>query len=183
MAQKRKFEAYQVIDTSEDEAFQTDLYDWYLEQNQPNRILQVQSKYVVTYLRRKSHEHIQHADLLWKYYAQANRPQDAARVQLELAKGDFQLSLGDRIAYLSRAKANSETNVPAIGRQSNQALKQEISDLLDVANIQDDLVERLKGDRRWEKALDKKEQVVRMLDGPIQSLSEVSMTSVVGDAH
>lgn len=175
LAQRRKFEAYQVIDSSDDEAFQTDLYDWYLEHHQANRILQVQSRFVVTYLQRKSQEDVEHADLLWRYYAQANRPQDASKVQLELAKSAFPLSLSERIAYLSRAKANSETNVPSIGRQSNQSLKREISDLLEVANIQDDLLERLKGDQRWENAPEKKEQVVRGLDGQIQALTVVKL--------
>jgi nuclear pore complex protein Nup155 len=173
VASRRISEAYDVINTSDDEVFQTDLYDWYLAQNQADRLLGIQSPFVVAYLIRRSTEDIAHADLLWRYYSQADRPHEAARVQLELAKGPFDLSLDRRIEYLSGAKANASTYMPGLGRQSIQSLLREISDLLDVANIQDDIVQRLKGDPRFDAFPEKKKETVAMLDGQIQSLSEV----------
>lgn len=171
LASRRRTEAYDVIDTSEDEVFQTDLYDWYLAQGQADRLLSVNSPYVITYLQRKSSGDIAHADLLWRYYNQVERYHDAATVQLALAKSTFTLSLDRRIEYLSRAKANASTHKPGLGRQTRQTLLREISDLLDVANIQDDLLQRLKGDARI--AQDRKPEVVKELDGPILGLTEV----------
>ena len=171
LASKRRTEAYDVIDTSEDEVFQTDLYDWYLAQGLADRLLDIQSPYIITYLQRKSSEDIVHADLLWRYYSQADRFHDAAAVQLALAKSAFDLLLDRRVEYLSRAKANASTYTPGIGRQTRQVLLREVSDLLDVANIQDDLLQRLKADVRI--AANRKQDVMKELNGTILSLTEV----------
>ena len=169
---KRRAEAQDVIDTSEDEVFQTNLYDWYLSHGQAERLLEIQSPYVPTYLQRKSNEDIAHADLLWKYYCQADRFHDAAEVQYKLARSDFPLKLDRRIEYLSRAKANASTFSAGIGRQKRQVLLREISDLLDIANIQDDVLQRLKGDERI--TPDKKAEIPDQVDGKVLGISDVS---------
>ncbi|KAI9839285.1 MAG: hypothetical protein M1819_003280 [Sarea resinae] len=168
---KRRNEAYNVIDNSDDEVFQTDLYDWYLSQGWSERLLEVRSPYIITYLQRKSADDFAHADLLWKYYARTDRLYEAAAVQLQLAKSGFALPLEARIEYLSRAKANASTYSPGVARQSRQVMLHEVSDLLDVANIQDDLLHRLKADSRI--SPERKPQVVKELDGPILSLTEL----------
>ena len=171
LAARRRAEAYNVIDTSEDEVFQTDLYDWYLSQGQANRLLEIQSPYIITYLERKSETDIAHADLLWRYHNQWNRHYDAATVQLHLAKSDFELSLDRRIEYLSRARANASTYTTGVGRPSRQRLLREVSESLDLANIQDDLLQRLKVDPRVH--ADIRPGVIRDLDGQILTLTEV----------
>ncbi len=170
---RRCREAYEVVDSSEDEVFQTDLYDWYLAEGRADRLLEIQSPYVVTYLQRKSSNDIVHADLLWKYYCQAGRNSDAAAVQLMLAKSLLDLTLDRRIEYLSRAKANANTYTAGVPRPTRQVLLREVSDLLDIANIQDDLLQRLKADERLPP--ERGPDIIRCLDGPILSLSEVSI--------
>jgi nuclear pore complex protein Nup155 len=170
-------EAYDVVNTSEDEVFQNSLYDWYIQNDWSERLLEVESPYIIAYLKRKSTENPGFADLLWKYYAQRKQYYDAAAVQLELAKTDihndvFSIPLEKRIEYLSRAKANASTHTPGIGRTPRQALLFEISELLEVASIQDDILQRLKGDPRL--APEKRAQVLKELNGPIIGLTEVS---------
>lgn len=148
LSARRRSEAYEVIDTSEDEAFQTDLYDWYLSQGRTDRILEIQSPYIVTYLQRRSSDDIAHADLLWRYHTQRGQNHEAAGVQLALAKSEFVLSLDRRIEYLGRSKANASTPSPGVARATRHSLLREISDLLDLANIQSDLFIRLKNDSR-----------------------------------
>ncbi|KAE8146954.1 Non-repetitive/WGA-negative nucleoporin C-terminal-domain-containing protein [Aspergillus avenaceus] len=166
---KRKNEAYGVISDSIDEVFLTSLYDWYLEQGWSERLLQTNSKFVVTYLERKSEDDIAHADLLWRYYAQSERFFEAAKVQHGLAQSSFALPLSRRIEYLGRARANASTFTPDVGRQARQRLLQEISTLIDVANIQDDLLQRLKDDKRI--TPDRRMQVLAEVDGPIMDVS------------
>ena len=172
LSAKRKSEAYNVIHNSDDEVFQTDLYDWYLAKGWTERLLEVVSPYIVIYLQRKSSDDVAHADLLWNYYARSNRFYDAASVQLQLAKSDFPLGLDQRIEYLSRAKANASTYTPGIGRQPRQQLLHEISDLLDVANIQDDLLQRLKEDTRI--TPERRPEVLKKLNGQVLGLTEAS---------
>lgn len=168
---KRKNEAYGVIADSADEVFLTNLYDWYLEQGWSDRLLQTTSSFVITYLERKSADDISHADLLWRYYAQSQRFFEAAKVQLQLAQSAFALPLARRIEYLGRARANASTFTPDVGRQSRQRVLQEISNLIDVSNIQDDLLQRLKDDKRI--APDRKPSVLSDVDGPIMDISTV----------
>jgi nuclear pore complex protein Nup155 len=169
---KRKNEAYGVISDSTDEVFLTSLYDWYLEQGWSERLLQTQSLFVVTYLQRKSNDDLGHADLLWKYYAQSERFFEAAQVQFHLANSAFSLPLSPRIEYLGQARANASIFTPDVGRQSRQRLLQEISNLIDVANIQDDLLQRLKDDVRI--VAERKAEVLKEVDGPIMDISTVS---------
>ena len=171
LVSKRRGEAYTVIDTSDDEVFQIDLYDWYLSQGLADRLLDIQSPYLITYLERKATENITHADLLWRYYGQWHRPHDAAVIQLNLAKSNFALTLDQRIEYLSQAKTNASTYTAGVGRQSRQLLLREVSDLLDVANIQDDVLQKLKGDARVPP--DRRSEVLGRIDGQMLSLTEV----------
>lgn len=179
---RRKREAYDVINDSGDEVFQMSLYDWYLSQGWSDRLLEVQSPHVITYLQRKSMDDVAHADLLWRYYAQYNDFAAAASVQLQLAKSGFDLSLDQRIEYLSRARANASTRTIGItemslSRQSRQELLREITDLLDVASVQEDLLQRLKADARLKD--EKRPEILKQLSGQILSADEVRAPGVL----
>lgn len=173
VAAKRKTEAYDVINGSEDEVFQSNLYDWYMSQGWSDRLLDATSPFVISYLRRRMDKDLAHADLLWRYYAHHHNYLEAASVQLLLAKGNFALNLESRIAYLSRARTNASirTNALLDHRQSRQQLLRETSDLLDVANIQDDILERMKSDPRLTDA--RRPEVLKMLDGEILAVDEL----------
>lgn len=170
---KRRTEAYDVINRSDDAVFQTCLYEWYVEIGQADRLLDINSRYVTDYLRRMSGESRVHADLLWKYYAHRNDYLEAAAVQLDLARGYFELSLEERIEYLSRARTNANTRQAALldARQSKQQLLREVSDLLDVANIQDDLLQRFKNEPRLHGP--RKNEVIESLSGLILGLDDL----------
>lgn len=170
---KRRAEAYDVINGSEDEVFQNNLYDWYMSQGWDDRLLEISSPFVVNYLRRSMDKDPAHADLLWRYYTHHNNYLDAASVQLLLAKGSFALDLEARIAYLSRAKTSASIRQTSLldSRQSRQQLLREISDLLDVANIQGDILQRMRSDPRL--SAERRPQVLRHLDGEILTIDEL----------
>lgn len=172
LAARRRSEAYQVIDSSEDEAFQTDLYDWYLSQGRKDRLLEIQSPYIVTYLQRKSVDEIANADLLCRYHGQRGHNHEAAAVQLELAKSTFAISLDQRIEYLGLAKANASTTSPGIARHIRYQLLREVSDMLDVANVQSDILQRLRIDERLKPH--RKPEVEEELNGSLLPFDVVS---------
>ncbi|KAI9800855.1 MAG: hypothetical protein M1825_003638 [Sarcosagium campestre] len=175
-AATRRNEANHVIDNSNDEVFQFTLYDWYLEQGWADRLLGIQSTYVASYLQGKAKQSLAHADLLWRYFSQQSRYFEAATVQLQLAKSDFAISLEKRIEYLSKARANASTSSAGIDRVSRQALLREVSELLDVANIQDDLLARLRNEPRLKAQPEREAQVLQQLDGKVIGLTEVRFT-------
>ncbi|KAI9811499.1 MAG: hypothetical protein M1826_003170 [Phylliscum demangeonii] len=171
-AAKRRSEAYAIIDDSEDELFHYDLYDWYSDNGWSDRLLAVRSPFVVSYLQRRAKQSVRHADLLWRYFAQGQRYHDASAVQLRLAKGnEFHLPLDKRIEYLSKAKANASIFTPGVARQPRQVLLHEITELLDVANIQDDLLQRLRQDERIPP--ERKPDILSKLDEQILGLTEL----------
>jgi len=114
-----------------------------------------------------------HADLLWRYYAHHHNFLEAASVQLLLAKGCFPLDLETRIGYLSRAKTNASIRTTSLfdAQQSRQQLLREISDLLDVANIQDDILQRMKSEPRLNN--ERRPQVLQSLDGEILPVGDL----------
>ena len=173
---RRRTEAYDVIETSEDEAFQTDLYDWYLAQGRTDRLLEIHSPYIVTYLQRKALDDIANADLLWRYHSQNGQNHEAARVQLELAQSVFPLTLDQRIEYLGRAKANASTSTPGVARQTRYQLLRSVSDLLDVANIQSDVLQRLNIDHRI--SAERRPQIIKELNGSMLPFDVVRILCV-----
>ena len=172
----RRQEAYDVINRSNDELFLTNLYDWYLSQGWTDRLLAGDTPFVGTYLERRSADDIAHADLLWKYHGSAGRFYDAACVQLQLAKSGFELGLDRRIEYLSRARANGSTYTQGANRKSKQKLLQEVSEFLDVANLQDEILQRLKNDRRL--AAERRDEVLARVNGPVLSITEVRRVKI-----
>lgn len=180
---RRKHEAYEQINNSDDEVFQNFLYDWYMSNNWSERLLEINSPFVIDYLRQSAEKDLAHADLLWRYYAHYNDYLSAAETQFELAKSPLPLSLERRIEYLSRAKANASTRMTGFSetgvrnRQSRQELLRHISDYLDIANIQDDVLQKIKDDIRLSGK--RREEVLAHLDGQILVLDEVSFATIM----
>jgi nuclear pore complex protein Nup155 len=178
---RRRQEAYDEINGSDDEVFLNYLYEWYISKGWADRLLEIESPFVVDYLRRSSASEAAHADLLWRYHAHYHDFLGAAQVQYDLAKSDFNLTLEQRIEYLSRAKANASTRMTGFtdtsvrNRQSRQELIKGINDYLDIANIQDDILQKLKGEPRLTR--EKRQEVISILDGNMLSLNEVSLWS------
>jgi len=167
----KRNEAYGEVNDSSDEVFQFDLYDWYLTQGWTDKLLSINSPHVIAFLIRESRNNVERADLLWKYYVHHEDFFNAATVQLELAKSQFRIPLERRIEYLSRAKANASTQSGGIGRQARQVLLYEITEFLDVANIQDEILHRLKGDPRINP--ERKSDAITQLDDQIQPMNTV----------
>ncbi len=140
--------------------------------------MDIKSPYVVSYLQRKSLDDVAHADLLWRYYAHYNSFFEAATVQLQLAKSGFDLSLEARIGYLSRAKTNASTRTTGMAdlgmsRMSRQELLREVGDMVGIATIQEDLLQRMKADPRL--SAERRPEVLKQLDGRILPVDEVSV--------
>ncbi|CAH0025896.1 unnamed protein product [Clonostachys rhizophaga] len=165
----KRLEAYSVVNDSTDEVFHFDLYEWYIQQGWTDRILAIDSPHVVTFLQSLAATNYEHADLLCRFYTNRSRFYDAAEVQSQLANSDFSIGIKERIKLLSMAKANANVSTVGVSRQQQQMLNHGVSELLDIANIQDDLLERLLADDRLDEQ--RKEEIEQALNGKIQDLS------------
>ncbi len=167
----KRAEAYDVVNNSSDEVFHFDLYDWYIQQGWTERLLAIESPHATTFLRRLASQNVGHADLLCRFYTMRGKYFDAAKVQSDLAKSDFPISIKDRLTLLSKAKTNASVMTAGISRQEQQLLNHEVTELLEVAHIQDDLLERLIADSRI--PAERKPEIQSALDAQIQGLSEL----------
>ncbi|ROT42235.1 nucleoporin Nup157/170 [Sodiomyces alkalinus F11] len=167
----KRLEAYEVVNGSDDEVFHFDLYEWYIQQGWSDRLLSIDSPHVVTFLQRLAGTSLEHADLLCRFYTQRSRYFEAAEVQAELAMSDFAIGIKDRVTLLSRAKANAEVKTVGISQQQQRILIHSITEELDVANIQADLLDRLRADSRIND--EKKAEIQQALDGRVRDLSEL----------
>ncbi|KAI1638650.1 Non-repetitive/WGA-negative nucleoporin C-terminal-domain-containing protein [Biscogniauxia mediterranea] len=167
----KRAEAYDVVNNSTDEVFHFDLYEWYIQQGWTDRLLRIESPHVTTFLTRLATKDIEHADLLCRFYTMRSMFFNAAKVQSELAKSDFDISIKGRLTLLSKAKTNASVMTAGVSRQDQQLLNHEVTELLEVAHIQDDLLERLKVDSRIPP--EKLPEIQKSLDGQIQALSEL----------
>lgn len=173
---RRKQEAYAQINESTDEVFQTNLYDWYISQGWQDRLLEISSPYVVSYLERKSNDDVQYANLLWRYHSHYNNFYQAALVQFQLAQSVvLELSLSQRIEYLSRAKANASTRLTGMVDVAVSTAKQEklreISELLDIATVQEEVLQRLRSDPRL--PVERRPEIENELGGEVLDWSSV----------
>ncbi|KAK1836872.1 Non-repetitive/WGA-negative nucleoporin C-terminal-domain-containing protein [Podospora conica] len=171
LAATKRREAYEVVNGSDDEVFHFNLYDWYITKGWTDRILASDSLHVITYLQRLAASGPQAAELLCRFYTARSRFFEGAQVQVNLAKSEFDIGIKDRINLLSRAKANASVQTTGVSRQQQQLLNHEVTELLDIAHIQDDLLSRLQADHRI--PAEKIPEIEQALDGPIQNLTEL----------
>ncbi|KAK7756679.1 hypothetical protein SLS62_001120 [Diatrype stigma] len=167
----KRAEAYDVVNNSSDEVFHFGLYEWYIQQGWTDRLLMIESPHATTFLRRLASQDVEHADLLCRFYTMRGRYFDAAKVQSDLAKSDFDISIKDRLTLLSKAKTNASVSTTGVSRQEQQLLNHQVTELLEVAHIQDDLLERLLADTRI--PLERQAEIRLDLDGQIQGLTEL----------
>lgn len=173
MATKR-METYNVVNSSDDEVFHYDLYEWYIAQGFIDRLLASDSPYIVTYLQKLAEVNLDHAELLCRFYTNRNRFYDAADVQYKLVRNrDLDIPLEKRITMLGNAKANASVSTIGVSQQNQQVLNHEIAVLLETAHIQHDLLERLLVDPRIPN--ERKAEVVETLDGPILEVTQVRL--------
>lgn len=178
LATLKRMEAYTVVNSAEDEVFHFDLYEWYLAQGFTDRILAIESPYVITFLKRLAATDAEHGELLCRFYMHRSRFYEAAEVQADLAKKEeFHIELKGRIKLLGHAKANASVPTVGVSRQYQQVLNHEVTTLLEIAHIQDDLLGRLLADPRIPH--ERKDDIRDDLNGPIISLTDVSVQSSI----
>lgn len=101
-------EVFQACIKSSDEIFHTKLYEWLCEKNLSSKLLEVQSPFVESFLKKKAESDsysTNHLDLMWRFYERRGNFLGAAQILDKLAsKPCTDHELDERLAYLSRAK-------------------------------------------------------------------------------
>ncbi|ODV81420.1 nucleoporin-domain-containing protein [Suhomyces tanzawaensis NRRL Y-17324] len=162
---------YDTCFSSQDKAFHYEFYQWFIDQGISERLLGINTPYILPFLQEKSQGNLSLSDLLWLYHAKRDNFYDASSILYSLAISEFPLNLTKRIEYLSRANGFCNCVCPPNIRQKMIQLSSIIQELFDVGNLQWDILTTIQNDARISK--ENKEVVVNALNYKILTISDL----------
>lgn len=139
---------YETCFASSDKAFQYDFYRWFISQGYSERLLTINTPFILPFLEEASQDNLQLTQILWLYHAKRENYLAAAKILYALSISDFKLTLRQRIESLSRANGFCNCTCPPNLRQEVIHLGNMVQDLFEVANIQLDLLNSIQADSR-----------------------------------
>ncbi|KAG7264498.1 hypothetical protein CRUP_020636 [Coryphaenoides rupestris] len=99
---------------SQDELFHITLYNWLIEADLTDKLLEVNSPYLEDHLKRmntQEQSQVRNMDLLWRYYEKSRNFGKAAHVLAHLAEmRSTEISLQQRLEYVSRAILSAKSS-------------------------------------------------------------------------
>lgn len=140
--------SYQLCFNCKDKSFHYKFYQWFIDEGNSDKLLDINTQYILDFLKEKSNENIQLSELLYKYYAKREKYYEAGSILYYLSISEFPIELVKRLEYLSRANGFCNCNCPSNLRQKMIQLSTLIQDLFDVGNIQLDLLKLIETDKR-----------------------------------
>lgn len=164
-------ETYFVCYSSKEEIFHFCFYDWFVAKGVVNRLMDIETPFILSYLEHKAKTDLQISNLLWSYHEKHGNFYQATTVLFGLAKSDFDLSLSQRIEFLSRAKASCNCPCPQELRSDMATLATLVQEHLDVASLQDEILASVRHDEEFEN--DKRQEIIDMLNSRLLDVSEL----------
>lgn len=164
-------ETYFVCYSSPDGIFHYNFYDWFISKDVIIRLLNIETPFILPFLEMKAKTDLKIANILWTYHQKRGDSFAAADVLFVLAKSDFDLSLSQRIEYLSRARTYCSCPYPPNLQQAVMQLSTSIQEYLDVANIQDEILRTVINDPYFDE--ERKEAVIAQLQSELLTISDL----------
>lgn len=162
---------YETCFASTDKNFHCEFYQWFINQGCSDRLLTVDTPFILPFLQEVCQDNLALTELLWLYYAKREQYFPAAKILYSLAISQFNLTLKERIEYLSRANGFCNCTCPPVLRQEMIQLSTVIRDLFEVANVQLDLLNTILQDKRVNK--ENREIATQALNFKVQSATEL----------
>ncbi|CCF60791.1 hypothetical protein KAFR_0L01810 [Kazachstania africana CBS 2517] len=166
-----KDKSYEIVLNYDDKLFHYHLYDWLVAEKSGDRLLQLDTKFILPYLKEKAKDSLKISNLLWVYHSRKSNFYHAAEILYSLAISDFDIKLTDRIECLSRANGFCNSVCPPSQKQDMVQLSSLIQELFDIAAVQDDVLNLIKTDNRID--VNNKEELSKELDGKILPVSDL----------
>ncbi|CDO95029.1 unnamed protein product [Kluyveromyces dobzhanskii CBS 2104] len=169
--QKTREEVYNVTLKYNDKLFHHQMYDWLVQQKSEEKLLQLDTEFILPYLEEKAAKSLEISNLLWVYQSKRSHFLQAAQILYSLAISDFEIPLQTRIEYLSRANGFCNGVCPPSQRQAVIQLSSMIQEVVDVAGIQDEIVRALNNDLRVDTTV--RSEALKQLEGKILTVTEL----------
>lgn len=170
MIESRKL-VYDNCFNCKDKMFHYRFYQWFVDQGRSDKLLDLNTQFILEFLQEKSNDNIKLNDILWMYYAKRERYYEAANVLYSLSVSEFKLDLSKRLEYLSRSNGFCNCTIEASTRQKVIQLSTLIQDLFDVGNVQLDILTTISNDTRINK--DTKAKSIEGLNNQILNVTDL----------
>ncbi|CCD25229.1 Nup170p NDAI_0E04120 [Naumovozyma dairenensis CBS 421] len=168
---KLREESYNIALRCNDKLFHYHLYDWLVSTDNQDKLLQLDTSFILPYLIEKSTNSLKISNLLWVYQSKKHNFFEAAEILYSLSISKFELKLNERISFLSRANGFCNSVCPPNQKQRMVQLASTIQELFEVAAIQDDILTLVKTDPRLDMQI--KSDLINQLDGEILPLTSL----------
>ncbi|XP_061215354.1 nuclear pore complex protein Nup155 [Neopsephotus bourkii] len=132
---------------STDELFSTTLYNWLIQVDLTDKLLQVTAPFLEPYLVRMARldqNKVRYMDLLWRYFEKNRNFNNAARILAKLADlHSTEISLQQRLEYIARAILSAKSSTAMSCVAADGEFLHELEEKMDVARIQLQIQETL----------------------------------------
>ncbi|XP_077354036.1 nuclear pore complex protein Nup155 isoform X2 [Festucalex cinctus] len=138
---------FSMAQRSQDELFHIALYDWLIQADLTDKLLQVNSPYLeehLMYMIKQDQNNIYNMDLLWRYYEKNRSFGKAAHVLARLADlHSTEISLMQRLEYLARAIISAKSSSCLMSQAADGEFLHELEEKMEVVRIQVQIQESL----------------------------------------
>lgn len=132
---------------SRDELFNIALYNWLIQADLTDKLLEINSPFLEPYLERMAkldQNKVRYMDLLWRYFEKNKSFGSAARVLAKLADmHSTEISLQQRLEYISRAILSAKSSTAVSSQASDGEFLHELEEKMEVGRIQLQILEDL----------------------------------------
>ncbi|XP_029434414.1 nuclear pore complex protein Nup155 isoform X2 [Rhinatrema bivittatum] len=159
---------------SPDELFSIALYNWLIQADLTDKLLEVNSPFLEPHLERMAkvdQNKVRYMDLLWRYYEKNRIFSNAARVLAKLADmHSTEISLQQRIEYISRAILSAKSSTAMSSLAADGEFLHELEEKMDVARIQLHIQETL---ARQHSHLSSVQDAISQLDSVLMDITKL----------
>ncbi|GMM56763.1 Nup170 protein [Maudiozyma humilis] len=166
-----KDESYAIAFGYNDKLFHYHMYDWLVAQDQADKLLELDTAFIQSYLEENAASSLKISNLYWVYQSRKGQFYKAAEILYSLAVSDFSITLSDRIECLSRANGFCNGVCPPNQKQNMVQLAGAIQELFEIAGVQDDLLSLISTDNRI--ASETRQSLTKELDNKIRPVSDL----------
>ncbi|XP_076159281.1 nuclear pore complex protein Nup155 isoform X1 [Alosa pseudoharengus] len=132
---------------SQDELFHIALYNWLIQTDLADKLLEVNSPYLEDHLMhiiKQDQNKVRNMDLLWRYYEKSRNFGKASHVLARLADmHSTEISLRQRLEYISRAILSAKSSSCTSSQGADGEFLHELEEKMEVARIQVQIQEML----------------------------------------
>ncbi|CAL8321736.1 unnamed protein product [Lota lota] len=132
---------------SQDELFHIALYNWLIQADLTEKLLEVNSPYLEDHLKRMNKQDqskVRNMDLLWRYYEKSRNFGKAAHVLAHLAEmRSTEISLKQRLEYISRAILSAKSSSTLSTQGADGEFLHQLEEKMEVVRIQAQIQETL----------------------------------------